>query len=201
MPDGALYFEQTYWPFLDGEEDLNAIPQAFGESMWTAIASPPGPVAEEDLARGAEELKASTDRAVIGLFGGNLLECGQFLYRIDGFHMMLAGEPAKGHAFLDRLVEIHLDNLGKLLIALSLIWTYINIMEIFTGWFSGSSFEYESMKFRMFGFYGPLYWEMLLFCALVPLLMLFGKIRKNWRYMFILSILINIGTKQIRAYI
>jgi len=95
---------------------------------------------------------------------------------------------------LERYIrEIHLDNLGKLLITLSLIWTYINIMEVFTGWFSGSSFEYEAMKFRMFGFYGPLYWEMLLFCALVPLLMLFGKIRKNWRYMFIISILINIG--------
>ena len=39
MPDGALYFEQTYYPFCDGEEDLNAIEAAFDEGMWTAVAS------------------------------------------------------------------------------------------------------------------------------------------------------------------
>ena len=33
------------------------------------------------------------DRAIIGLFGGNLLEMGQFYYRMDNFLMMLADEP------------------------------------------------------------------------------------------------------------
>ncbi|MFW6164206.1 MAG: methyltransferase, partial [Planctomycetota bacterium] len=42
MPDGALYFEQTHWPFFDGD-DLDAIGEALGECTWTAIASPPGP--------------------------------------------------------------------------------------------------------------------------------------------------------------
>ena len=51
----------------------------------------------------------------------------------------------------------------------------------------------EALKFRMFGFYAPLYWEMILFCAFVPLLMLFRKIRLSWNKMLVLSILINIG--------
>ncbi|MEM7280419.1 MAG: NrfD/PsrC family molybdoenzyme membrane anchor subunit [Pseudomonadota bacterium] len=89
--------------------------------------------------------------------------------------------------------EIHLDNLGKLLVVLSLIWTYINIMEVFTTWYGGSSFEMEALKWRLTGFYAPLYWEMILFCAAVPLLMLSKKIRCNWKYMLIISILINIG--------
>ena len=38
MPDGALYFEQTHWPFLE-RDDLAHIPEAFGECMWTAIAA------------------------------------------------------------------------------------------------------------------------------------------------------------------
>jgi len=89
--------------------------------------------------------------------------------------------------------EIHVDNLGKLLLVLSLIWTYINIMEVFNAWYGGTSFEGEWLKFRLTGFYAPLYWEMILFCAVAPLLMFSNKIRKSWNKMLILSILINIG--------
>ena len=89
--------------------------------------------------------------------------------------------------------QVHLDNLGKLLIALSLIWSYINILELFGSWYGGSSFELEAVKLRLTGFYAPLYWEMILFCAFVPLLMFFKKIRLSWNKMLIISILINIG--------
>ncbi len=46
MPDGALYFEQTYWPFAGGEVNLEAMPGLWSESMWAAVASPPGPEIE-----------------------------------------------------------------------------------------------------------------------------------------------------------
>ncbi len=125
MPDGALYFEQTHWPFLNGD-DLDAIPEALGECMWTAIASPPGPdVSDAELAAGAKALRERTDRAIIGLFGGNLNETGQFLYRIDGFLMLLAGRPDRAHAFLDRLVELHLANLERYL---GLVGEHIDII-------------------------------------------------------------------------
>jgi uroporphyrinogen decarboxylase len=119
MPDGALYFEQCYWPFLDGD-DFDRLPEALNENMWCAIASPPGPLVsgpdgQQKLADGARRLRQKTDRAIIGLFGGNLLEVGQFLYRNDRFLMLLAGDPARAHEFLDRLVEIHLANLERFL--------------------------------------------------------------------------------------
>ena len=95
---------------------------------------------------------------------------------------------------LERYIrQIHVVNLGKLLIVLSLLWTYINILEVFTGWYSGTSFEYEQLKFKLFGFYAPLYWEMVTFCALVPLLIFFKRIRESWNMMFVISILVNIG--------
>jgi uroporphyrinogen decarboxylase len=118
MPDGALFFEQTYYPFFDGEPDHTRIEEAFEESMWTGISSPPGPLADgpgEGLIEGARRLRGSTDRAILGLFGGNLLECGQFLYRNDGFFLLLAGEPDRAHDFLERLVEIHLRKLESFL--------------------------------------------------------------------------------------
>ncbi len=116
MPDGAIYFEQTYWPFHEKEADLDSMPGIWSESMWAAIASPPGPEIAgpgggEVFRTGAKLLRESTDRAILGLFGGNLLEFGQFLYRNDTFFLLLAGEPEKAHAFLDRMVEIHLANL------------------------------------------------------------------------------------------
>jgi uroporphyrinogen decarboxylase len=119
MPDGVLYFEQAYFPFLEND-DLDRLGEALDECMWTAVASPPGPlVAGPDgpqlLAEGARRLRQQTDRAIIGLFGGNLLEMGQFFYRNDNFFMLLAGEPERAQRFLDRLVEIHLKNLERFL--------------------------------------------------------------------------------------
>jgi len=118
MPDGALYFEQCYYPFVENA-DLDTL-DALQECMWTGIASPPGPLVagldgQKRLADGAKTLRQQTDRAIIGLFGGNLLETGQFLYRNDNFLMLLAADPKEAHAFLDRLVEIHLANLERFL--------------------------------------------------------------------------------------
>lgn len=116
MPDGALYFEQTWYPFCDGSPDHDHLPDAFAESMWTAVASPPGPLVDDrGLAEGARRFRQQTDRAIIGLFGGNLLECGQFLYRNDGFFLLLAGEPDQAEDFLEKLVTMHLRNLERFL--------------------------------------------------------------------------------------
>ena len=119
MPDGALYFEQAYYPLAE-RDDLDSLSEALEESMWTGIVSPPGPlVGGEDgnrrLREGALRLRQGTDRAIIGLFGGNLLEMGQFLYRNDNFFVLLASQPKRAHAFLDRIVEMHLANLEKFL--------------------------------------------------------------------------------------
>ena len=127
MPAGSLHFDQAYWPFLDGEEDLTRIEQFYPEHMWTGVASPPGPsvTTPEELACGAQALRTRTNRAIIGLFGGNLLEMGQFYYRMDNFLMMLAGEPERAHRFLDALVEIHMRNLKKFLGA---VGPYIDVI-------------------------------------------------------------------------
>lgn len=115
MPEGVWYFEQAYHPFLE-REDLDQLEADFSECMWTAVASPPGPIVSGPegaklLEDGAHQLRQQTDRAIIGLFGGNLLELGQWFYRNDQFFMLLAGEPDRAHAFLERLTEIHLRNL------------------------------------------------------------------------------------------
>lgn len=114
---GMLYFDQIYWPYLGGiPEDLSGLPAAIDDIMWSVPSPPNLAVTDtETLKLGAKRLRESTDRAVIFLFGGNLLEMGQFLLRIDNFLMHMAAEPEKTHRLLDALVDVHLANLEKLL--------------------------------------------------------------------------------------
>ena len=122
MPDGAKFFEQTWYPFFEHDADTTDIRSAMKESMWHTVASPPGPLGdgpdgEKLLVSASEKLRKSTDRAIIGLFGGNLLETGQMFFRNDQFLLMLALDPPAVHDFLDRLTEIHMENLERFLLA------------------------------------------------------------------------------------
>ena len=128
MPDGALYFEQCYWPFLEND-DFDQLPEA---RRTCGVALPCrrvrwrlAPTVPAAWPRAPAQLRAETDRAIVGLFGGNLLEVGQFLYRNDIFFMLLAGNPRRAHEFLDRLVEIHLANLERFLAA---VGPYIDVV-------------------------------------------------------------------------
>ena len=121
MPEGVWQFEQSFYPFAEGG-DSEDIPAAMDECMWTTVAAPPGPLVRgpdgaQRLREGAQRLRAESDRAIIGLFGGNLFETGQFLFRNDNFFMLLAGDTRRAHTFLDRVVEIHLAKLERFLAA------------------------------------------------------------------------------------
>jgi uroporphyrinogen decarboxylase len=129
MPAGVWYFEQSNFPFLE-REDLDCVEAELQECMWSAVASPPGPIAagsagEKNLSEGARQFREKTHRAIIGLFGGNLLELGQWFYRNDNFFMLLAGEPERAHRFLDKLMELHLRNLERFL---QLVASHIDII-------------------------------------------------------------------------
>jgi uroporphyrinogen decarboxylase len=129
MPDGALYFDQISWPFQE-QDDLDQVAKALEECMWTAVQAPPGPLGagaqgDQALVEGARALRARSDRAIIGLFGGNLLEIGQMLYRNDQFLLLLAAEPQRVHQFLDRLLAIHLPKLERFL---RLVGPFIDII-------------------------------------------------------------------------
>jgi len=116
--DSSHYFEQTFWPLA---EDPRMDPRdAMAECLWTAVASPPGPLGDGEegaglLKEGAQALRRDSERAILGLFGGNLVEIGQFLFGMDRFLYMLAAEPREVHRFLNRVVEIHLANLERFL--------------------------------------------------------------------------------------
>ena len=129
--EGCLYFEQTCYPMATSDDQKFAdLASPLDKVMWVALRSPPTAIDYDEeglkkLAAGARALRATTERAIIGLFGGNLLEIGQFLFRNDNFFLLLAGETRRAHRFLDKLVEMHLENLEKFL---SAVGPYIDII-------------------------------------------------------------------------
>ena len=128
---GSLYFEQTCFP-LAGSDDssFDDLTAPMEKVMWASLGPPPAPIGYDaaglkKLAAGARALRESTDKAIIGLFGGNLLEWGQFLFGMANFLLLLAGEPARAQRLLDKLVEMHLANLEKFL---SAVGPYLDII-------------------------------------------------------------------------
>lgn len=128
---GCLYFEQTHFPLMDSEDEtFERLPYYLQQIMWSRIGVPPAPAGFDPAGlavwrQTAQNLRQSTDRAVYGTFGGNLMELGQFAFRIDNFLCELAANPARAHRFLDRLTEMHLENMDKFLGA---VGEYIDII-------------------------------------------------------------------------
>jgi uroporphyrinogen decarboxylase len=120
---GTLFFEQTYFPLMDSDDDaFDDLAYQCNQVMWARIGSPPAPAGfDEEGMRIREEtaraLREGTDRAIYGAFGGNLVENGESLFRIDNFLMLLAMDPDRIHRLLDRMMEMHLANLEKYLAA------------------------------------------------------------------------------------
>lgn len=122
MIPGATYFSQACWPMAgdDWAGQLPELPRHMGKICWANLAEPlyADGLSDANLRRIGEHvarLRQRSDRATMIAFGGNLFEWGTFLRRMDNFLMDLAADPVGTEALLDKLVEIHLANLDKLL--------------------------------------------------------------------------------------
>lgn len=107
MPAGGLYFDQIVHPYqaCTSPGDIEAIPihaMAEDEMVW--------------LRKEAARLKA-TDYAVLGAFGGNILEAGQADWGYENFFMNLALEPDLVHHYLNRITDAYMADLEKYLAA------------------------------------------------------------------------------------
>lgn len=119
MPVGATFFDQTYFPYLDGYpasyENLDA---EMGRVMWARDAHSPWDHADEsdfwqNLREKTLKLRQSTDKALLVVCGCNLFEWGTFLRRMDNFLMDLISDPYNVEKLLDQLMIRHLATLEK----------------------------------------------------------------------------------------
>ena len=123
MPKSGTFFDQTYFPYLDGYPDhYRDLPEAMSKVLWQAMAHSPWDLASEpdfwqQLRQRALRLRQKSNRAIMITCGCNLFEWGTFLRRIDNFMMDVYADPANVERILDALMKIHLDNLEKVCIA------------------------------------------------------------------------------------
>lgn len=87
----------------------------------------------------------------------------------------------------------HIENMCKIIIATGGIVSLAYITELFIAYYSGNEFEQFMFINRALGPYAWTYWTMVTCNVLAPQFFWFKKIRTNVVWVFILSIVINIG--------
>ncbi len=118
MPAGGLYYEPVYEPLAD------ATTVAEIEAWEPPVISD----AELIWLRGqAKQLRASSDKAILGLTGVNLYEAAQRVRGWQRFMTDLAGAPVLAQALLSRLAESAISNLARYLEA---VGEYIDIVQV-----------------------------------------------------------------------
>jgi molybdopterin-containing oxidoreductase family membrane subunit len=113
----------------------------------------------------------------------------------SGFAMVFTlAIPLRKVFHLEGLITMkHMDYMAKVMLATGLIVAYGYGMELFMGWYSGSTFEAFLIQNRAFGPYAPWYWLLILINVVIVQALWFPQVRKNLVVLFILSIIINIG--------
>jgi len=93
----------------------------------------------------------------------------------------------------DFITMRHLQNMAKVMLATGLIVAYGYMMEVFMAWYSGSPYEKYMILNRMLGPYAVMYWALILCNVLIPQVLWLGKVRGNVAFLFVISIIVNIG--------
>lgn len=92
------------------------------------------------------------------------------------------------------ITERHYDRIGIMLLVLSLMWSYLTILEIVMGLTSGSSYELEHLKYKLLNpRFSNLFALMIFSNTILPLSLAVRKIRTSITCQFIISIFILTG--------
>jgi uroporphyrinogen decarboxylase len=123
MPAGALFFDQTYFPMLDGYPDSRSamdemLDEAMDKVLWAKLVHSPWDHAAEDdfweqLRSRTLALREKTDKALMVVAGSNLFEWGTFLRRMDNFLMDLYLDKDNVKILVELLMERHMKTLEK----------------------------------------------------------------------------------------
>jgi uroporphyrinogen decarboxylase len=106
MPKGGPYYDPVYAPLAaattisDVEKHIDDI---VNYDTPSHLDKP-----YEELAQQAQTLRESTDYALVGFFGGHILQAGQVLRGWEGFLMDLLVNQELAHAIMERLLEANI---------------------------------------------------------------------------------------------
>lgn len=94
----------------------------------------------------------------------------------------------------EKIITLHvLESVAKTIVFTGLIVGFAYGTEMFIAWYSRVPAEMEAFRWRAFGDYAVEYWIMVVCNTVVPLLLLFKKVRTRIVWLFSISIVVNIG--------
>ncbi len=92
------------------------------------------------------------------------------------------------------ITDNHMDAIARILVFISLIMGIAYLTEIFIAWYSGNEYEFFTFfRNRITGDYAIQFWGMIVCNALIPQLFWIRKVRRNWIWLLVVSLSINIG--------
>jgi molybdopterin-containing oxidoreductase family membrane subunit len=113
----------------------------------------------------------------------------------SGLAMVLTLMIPLRHIFhYEKIITVDvLENVAKTIILTGMIVGFAYATEFFIAWYSFNTVEIEVFRYRMLGDYRVGFWIMVVCNTIIPLLFFFKKIRTSIRWLFALSLLINVG--------
>jgi Ni/Fe-hydrogenase subunit HybB-like protein len=113
----------------------------------------------------------------------------------SGFAMVMTLMiPARKALGFERVVtERHLENMAKVMLVTGLMVSYGYLMEHFIAWYSGNPYEAFVFVNRANGPYRAIYFAMLFCNVVVPQAFWWRKARTNIAWLWIASLLVNVG--------
>ncbi len=113
----------------------------------------------------------------------------------SGFAMVMTlGIIARKIFNLEEFITIkHLERMNIIMLLTGMMVGYAYSCEFFIAWYSGNEYETFTFMNRAFGPYAWAYWTMIFCNVVVPQAFWFKKLRTNIPFMFVATILINIG--------
>ena len=133
MRDKSVFFEQCFFPMEDCDfenESFDDLSTYLPKTSWTGVPAPGWEYqldesGLEKIRSAAEKLRNSTDRAIVGLFGGNMFEIPCYMIGMEKYMNYMGAFPNACVRLSEKLCEIHLSNLEKWLGA---VGPYIDIV-------------------------------------------------------------------------
>jgi molybdopterin-containing oxidoreductase family membrane subunit len=89
--------------------------------------------------------------------------------------------------------EAHFELLAKLMLAMSLVMTFVYATEFFKAFYRGDSVEAELFRWRATGSYAPIFWLVVVCNSVVPLVCFWARARRSLAVLIVVSVVVTIG--------
>lgn len=107
--------------------------------------------------------------------------------------ILLLGGLRRGYHLERYITAAHFELLAKLLLAMSLVMTFVYATEFYMALFRGSGTEAELFRWRAAGSYAPLFWLVVGCNTVVPLACFWRRVRRSLPAMIVISAVVTIG--------